>query len=413
MNVWIFNHYAISPDLPGGTRHYDMAKELIKRGYNVTIFASSFHYSIYRETRLLPTEKWKIEDIDGVKFVWIKTPSYQQNDWRRIWNMVAFMLRVWQLGRKLPEVIDEIEKPEVIIGSSVHLLAVLAAYQVAKYHKAKFIMEVRDLWPQTLIDMGALKENSLITKILRTLECFLYQRAERIITLLPWAHEYILHCGVARKKIAWIPNGVDLSRFAYVDQDVKRRYLNEFKILYLGAHGQANALDILLEAAKIIQSKGYQDILFVFIGDGPEKPRLIETARKLQLNNVKFENPVKKVEVPRVIQKADIGVFVLHDLPIYKYGISLNKLFDYLAGGKPLILVGNPINNVVKETQCGIAVPSKDPKVLAEAIINLYRMSPEERQIMGRRGRAYVEKYHSIPVLADKLEKVLQEVVQK
>lgn len=409
MNIWIFNQYAHPPDLPGGTRHYDLGQELVRRGHRVVIFATSFHHHLHRETRLQPGEKWKIEDVDGIKFVWLRIPPYWRNDWRRVRNMVAFMFRAWRLGRKLLKLAPDVGKPDVVIGSSPHLLTPLAAYWVAKHYRAKFVLEVRDLWPQTIIDMGELSEKHPIIRILQALESFLYRRAAKIITVLPRAHEYITACRVPQEKIFWIPNGVDLSRFEQTAVSEIGR--EDFRVMYLGAHGQANALDVLIHAAKIVQDRGYREIRFVLVGDGPEKPRLIKLARGLALENVEFREPVPKSAVPTILRTADATVFILHDIALYKYGISLNKLFDYLAAKKPLILAGSPSNNLVEEARCGLTVPPRDPQALAEAIIQLYEMPKEERETMGRRGREYVEKHHAIPVLADKLGQVLKQVV--
>lgn len=409
MNLWVFNHYAHPPDLPGGTRHFDLGRELMRRGHRVAIFASSFHHALHREVRLGPGERWKVEDVDGLKFVWLRTPPYQKNDWRRVLNMLSYMFRAWWLGRRLPKLVPDIGRPDVVVGSSVHLLAVLAAYWVAKRHKAKFIMEVRDLWPQTIIDMGELSEGSPVVRLLRVLEKFLYRRAERIIVLGPQMSEYIVACGVSQERIVWIPNGVDLSRF---DSAAIPEVSHEgFRVMYLGAHGQANALDVLLEAAKIVQDRGSHEIRFVLVGDGPEKPGLMTLAQELGLSNVEFREPVPKTEVPKTLHEADATVFILKDLPLYRYGISLNKLFDYLAASKPLIVGGSPKNNPVEEADCGLTVPLRDPQALAEAVIKLYQMPEEERKAMGRRGREYVEKYHDIAKLAERLEEVLEEVV--
>lgn len=409
MNVWIFNHYAITPDLPGGTRHYDLGQELVKRGHKVIIFASSFHHYLHKETRLRSGEGWKVEDVDGVKFVWIRTFPYKRNDWRRVLNMLSYMLRAWQLGRRLPELMPEIGEPDVIIGSSVHLLAVLAAYWVAKHHRAKFIMEVRDLWPQTIIDMGVLSERNPIVKALQALERFLYRRAERIITLLPKAGEYIAAQGVEEDKIVWIPNGVDLSGFQVSSSAARSD--GEFKVMYLGAHGQANALDVLIQAAKVVQDQGYPEIRFILVGDGPEKSKLVAMARELGLHNVEFREPVPKSDVPKVLSEADAFLVQLGGKEVYRYGISSNKLFDFMAAGKPVFSSLEAPDNPVEKAKCGFTIPPRDPEALAEAFLKLYQMPAEEREVMGQRGREYVEKYHAIPVLADKLEEVLGEVV--
>jgi glycosyltransferase involved in cell wall biosynthesis len=409
-SLWIFNHYAVSPDLPGGTRHFDLAKELVKRGWQVVIFASSFRHYIYKDFKLSPGKHWKLEDMEGVKFLWLRTLPYQRNDWHRVLNMISYMLRAWRLGRKLPRLIPEVQRPDVVIGSSVHLLAVLAAYRVAKLYKARFIMEVRDLWPQTIIDMGELSERSPLTQLIRTLERFLYRRAERIITLLPKAGEYIVAQGICEEKIIWIPNGVDLSRFQI---RVRSKSEGSFQVMYLGAHGQANALDVLLQAAKIIQDEGYRNVKFVLIGDGPEKPHLMQMAEALQLRNVEFRASVQRTEVPRVLNSADAVALILNDLPLYRYGISLNKLYDYMAAGKPVLLAGNPANNPVEEAKCGIIVPPQNPQALADAIIRLYTTSPEEREVIGQRGREYVKEHYDIRRLVERLERTLKEVLEE
>lgn len=409
-NIWILNHYAITPDMPGGTRHYDFGKELVKRGYKVTIFASSFHYGLHKELRLAKNEKWKIENIDGINFIWIKTFPYQKNNWRRVLNMISYMWHSYWLGRKIVNIDKNIEKPDVIIGSSVHLLTVLSAYRLAKHYRAKFIMEVRDLWPQTLIDMKKFKERHPIIKFLQTLEKFLYKRAKKIITLLPYANEYITKLGISKNKIVWIPNGVDLSRFKEIET---KETNSHFKIMYIGAHGIANALQVILDAAKIIQNKEYDKIKFIFIGEGTEKENLIKYKGEMGLQNVEFRDTVPKDKVARVISKADAFIFSSRKIELYKYGISFNKLFDYMAAGKPIIFSVNAANNPVQETKCGFSLPPENPEMMAKAAIELYKMAPEERRKMGQRAREYVEKYHSIPILVDKLEKVIQEVINE
>jgi glycosyltransferase involved in cell wall biosynthesis len=405
MNLWIFNHYAHPPDLPGGTRHYDLGQELVKRGHQVTIFASSFHHYLHREVRLQPKEGWKVEDVNGVKFVWLRTPPYQRNDWCRVRNMVAFAIRAWLLGRKLPKLVPGLSEPDVVIGSSPHLLTPLAAYWVAKRYRAKFIMEVRDLWPQTIIDMGELSDHHPITRALQTLERFLYRRAERIITLLPLAYEYMAACGIPREKIVWIPNGVDLARFQGDSSPARRD--KKFKVMYLGAHGQANALDVLLQAAKIVQDQGHEDIRVILVGDGPEKPKLMALAKELTLCNVEFREPVPKRKITGILQEADVFLFNLENVEVFKYGISSNKLFDFMAAGRPVISSVKALANPVELAGCGLTVPPRDPQALADAVLKLSQMPKEEREAMGRRGREYVEKYHAISVLAEKLIRCL------
>lgn len=408
MNIWILNHYAVTPNMPGGTRHYDFGKELVKKGYDVTIFASSFHYAKHIEMKLSKGQVCKVEDINGVKFVWIKTFPYYKNDWRRIINMLGYMINSYFIGRKITKLDRRIPRPSTIIGSSVHLFAVLSAYWLSKYHKAKFIMEVRDLWPQAIVDMKVMRLRNPIIKALQILERFLYGRATRIITLLPLAEKYLTLAGVKKEKIVWIPNGVVLSRFVTFDN--MRSPDKPFKLVYLGAHGPVNALDVLIKAAKIVESKGYDNIRFFLIGEGSEKSRLIKLKDKLNLKNVEFRDPVPKAQISTVLNEADVFILNVEKTDVFKYGISFNKLFDYMMAGKPIIFSLNSPTNPVKEAQCGFSIPPKEPEALGEAVIKLYRTPLEERQAMGERGRQYVRQYHNIAVLAERLEKCLREV---
>ncbi len=408
--VWMFNHYAVTPEIPGGTRHYDFAKELTKKGYKVTIFASSFHLSQHKELKLRENETYKLEGFDGVNFVWLKTFHYQKNNWRRAVNMFSYMHRAYWLGRKITKKVRGFDKPDIIIGSSVHLFAVYAAYLLSKKYKVPFIMEVRDLWPQTLIDMGLSKWHPFVM-MLSVLEKYLYKRADKIITLLPKSHEYIEKFGIRLSKIVCIPNGVDLERFNLGDVGLKRRKISDssFTITYAGAMSKANGLDVVVEAAEIL-CKNYHNIEFLLVGDGQEKARLMQVAKEKNLDNVKFTEPVPKDEIVKILANANALLFNLEDSPVFKYGISSNKLFDYLASGRPIIFSCNAPGNPAEEAKASIIVSPGNPKELADAILKLYHMPEKQKEEMGQRGRAYIKKYHSIPVLVDKLEAVIKEL---
>ena len=395
MNIWILNHYA-GTATSTSTRHYDLGKELAQKGHAVTIFASGFNHHKFVEERFSRGERWKTENQSGVRFIWIKTAPYKGNGWRRVVNVLSYAWRVIWIGRRIKE------KPDVIIGSCVHPFAVLSAYILSIIKKSRFFFEVRDLWPQTLIDMGALSEKGPVAIGLRIMEKFLYRKAEKIITLLPYADKYITRLGIPKEKIVWIPNGADLSRYEKI-----KKYTGEisrlFTVLYLGSYGKANALDNILDAAKILQDKGRIDVRFVFIGDGPEKKSLINYSRLNNIKNVEFGNSVPKDCIYKELEKADAFVLPLKDVPVFEYGISSNKLFDYLAAGRPILFSGNATNNPVHDAGAGICVPPENPEALANAVAELINKSPAERIKMGENGMEYVKKYHDIRLLADKL----------
>ena len=414
-NIWIFNHYAITPDLPGGTRHFDFGKELIKRGFNVTIFASSFIHGIFEDKKLKNGENWKIENYEGVNFVWIKTFPYNRNNWRRLFNILSYSWRAYSIGKKMSKLSKSInvQPPSVIIGSSFHPLAAFVAYKLSKFYKVPFVLEIRDLYPQSLIDLNRVSKNNLISKIINLFMDYLYKRADKIIILMPNAYEVFKSLGVRREKIIWIPNGINLMYLKDVSYGSIARNDKCFKVTFAGSLNNANSIDTLILAAKIIQDLYESKILFEVYGDGKEKSKLLSLKESAGLYNLKFLGVIPKSDVYKVLCGASILWVGQKRRNIYKYGVSFNKLFDYLAAGKPIIFSSNASNNPVAEAGAGLTVPPEDPEAVAEAIIKLYNMSEEERERMGKNGRKYVEKYHSIPVLVDKLEKVIKEVCNK
>lgn len=406
MNVWMINHYALPPDRPGGTRHYTFAKELRKRGHKVVVVASSFDHQTRLETRLKPGELFRIQEEGGVPFLWLRTLPYQGNGLLRVLNMFSFALSA--LLKVNPALLS---KPDVIIGSSPHPFAALAAQFLSRRFGVPFVLEVRDLWPQTLVDLGGFSPRHPLVALLELVERHLYRRAQLVISLLPFAHEHMVKKGAQANKILWIPNGVDLELVPLPQPPVEKRPLT---VLYAGAHGLANNLDVILDAARIFKARGWDPLVeFKFIGDGPEKPRLKERTASLGLKNVRFEEPVPKSQVYKVLSEADILLMTLKNSPLFRLGVSPNKLFDYMAVARPIIFAVNSPLNPVEYAQAGHVVSPDNPEGLAQAIYRLSRLSLEERWAMGLRGRKYLEEHHSVERLVDRLEEALLGILGK
>ncbi len=412
MNIWILNHYATPPDTPGSTRHFEFARKFVKQGHQVSIFASGFSHRTRREERLERNEACRRENIDGVEFIWIRTvPYYKGNDWRRAVNMLSYSFRVVPLGLRFKE------SPEVILASSPHPFAGLAGYILAKLKKARFILEVRDLWPQALVDIGGYSRRSPVGKLLRILERFLYQRAKKIVVLHPKASDYIGGLGIPDNKIVYIPIGADPELFSNPAVDLSQE-LNELlaslksegRILvgYTGAHGIANALDTIIEAARLLRDEGAAKVHFLLVGDGPEKERLVRKAESWRLSNIGFYKSIPKNAMPKLLKAIDIAVISWRKSDLYKYGMSSNKLWDYMICAKPVVWGIDSANDPVAEANCGITVPPENPGEMAKAIIKLCGLSDDERRDTGMRGYEYVMKYHSVPVLVPKLLEVLE-----
>lgn len=407
--VWILNHYAQEPGGPGGTRHFHLAEQLLSCGWQATVLAASVEHQSGHQ-RLKPSETQRCDHFNGIPFLWVRTPKYDGNGGGRMLNMLAYTWRVL-----LKKTTRELQKPDIVIGSSVHPFAGVAGALLARRFKVPFVFEVRDLWPQTLVDMRRLREGSLVTWALRKLERWLYRRAARTVVLLPRAWEYIVPLGIPRDRVVWLPNGVDLSLFPR--SPLPNRDASEpFTLMYFGGHGQANGLDNVLAAMKIVQERELalpqgRNVRLRMIGDGPLKLTLMEQARQLGLNNVSFEHPVPKSRIPALAAQADAFVVAVLDLPnLYRFGISLNKLFDYLAAGRPVLMASDAVNDPVTDSKSGFTVPAGQPARLADAIQNLAMLPFEERERMGRAGRDYVERNHGFVQLATRLAGVLDEV---
>lgn len=404
-HVWMLNHYALEPGSPGGTRHFHLAENLPDHGWTATIIAASI-VAHSGHQRLNPGERHRMEMHKGIPFLWINTPKYRGNGRGRIVNMLAYSFRAI-----IPASTRDLKKPDLIIGSSVHPFAALSGALLAKRFNVPFIFEVRDLWPLTLISMGRVKEKSMMAWILRRLELWLYREASRIVVLLPRAAVYIKGLGICEKKVVWIPNGVNLSLFS--GNRVVRKAKTPFVLMYFGAHGQANGLDVIIRAMKIVSNRITEGIVKLrMIGDGPLKSELIKLSKELEVADISFEPSVPKFEIPELASQADAFVLTVLDQPrLYQYGISMNKLFDYLAAGRPVIMASNAFNNPIEEAGAGFTVPANDPEALADAILKLYRIPHELYVRMSLAGRQYVEKHHEFSLLAKRLADTMNECV--
>lgn len=402
MNIWIVNHYAATPGQSGGNRHFSLARELVRRGHLVTIIASSFNHQTRLETRPLRSGLPDIEEIERVRFWWMKTPAYAEGAIKRLWSMFAFA-RI--LRRTRFE--NQVGAPDVIIGSSPHLPGAVAALAMARRVGCPFVLEIRDLWPQTFVDLGTASPRHPLVWYFKRLELRLYHSATAIITLLPGAESHIKSIAPQCGPVVWIPNGVQVDPGKPPTHDA----CTPFTVAYCGSHGMANGLDTILEAAEIVQqqerSPNGLSVRFEFVGEGPEKPALMELAQRKHLGNVTFFPAIAKTEVREWLSARSACVVNIKNSPLYKYGMSLNKIFDYMLSGRPTVIASGAINNPISDSGGGIAVAPDDAAGIAQAVIHLARMAPAQRDAMGSRARDFVLSRYSAEMLADRLEAVL------
>lgn len=399
-NIWLINYYSYPPGTSSWRRHYDLGKELLKYGYNIDIIGGSFVHD--RKKHILnKNEKYRIENHEGLKFHILNGISYS-GSLMRIFSMIEFMIKVFFYEKKLKV------KPDIIYCSCPHPFNGLISLYLSKKYKCKFILEIRDLWPETWVEMGAITRKSLIYKFFAWIEKLLYKKADKIITLMPGAFMYIEKLGIPKEKVEWVSNGVDLEEFDknYFKEPVYKFDKSKFNITYTGSIGIANALEELFEVAKDLRE---ENIMFNIIGDGPLKDKYINYCRENNINNVKFYNPIPKDKIPAILRESEVLMTFTKNSNLYKYGISPNKLFEYLASFKPIIFSGNVYNDVVKISNCGISVEAENKEKLKEAFSKICNFSQNEREELGQNGRGYLEKNFTNKVLTNKLLKILNE----
>lgn len=396
MRIWIVNHYALPPGSTGGpTRHLGLSRALRDRGHDVTIIASLFDHYSRADHRPRDGRRRLVEDVDGVTYAWVPTPSYDSTRGRLI-NMAAFWAR-------LQPRLKEVEPPDLVIGSSPHLLAPLAALRMANRARVPFVLEVRDLWPQSLVDLGDLTVRHPAVRFLGAVERHLYRRADQIVTVLPCAQKHFLERGASADRLHVIPNGVS------VGPDPKRVPSGRFTAIYAGTMGLANGLGLVLEAGEILESRGREDISIRLVGSGPERNDLAARARGSRV--VTVEAPVPAEQVPALLSSADVGLLILRDSPVFRWGISPTKLFDYMSSALPVITSVRTPSDIALEAGAGISAEPGSPGALADALEKMAAIDPRERAAMGLRGRAYVERFHSFEALAEQMETLLVDVL--
>ncbi len=409
MNILLINHYAGSNKHGMEYRPFFLARELVKLGHKVSIVAASFSHLRIKEPNI--NGNITEEVIEGIHYIWLKTPKYQGNGIGRVLNMIAFSLMLFVQKSKI--ICDC--KPDVVIVSSPHPFIIFGAQKIARFCNAKLIFEVRDIWPLTLIELGDMSHLHPFIILMQWTENYAYRVSDRVVSLLPKADEHMCKHGMARHKFVYLPNGVDVVELENNDTSIPQnhaRILSEIKqkgrfiVGYAGSHGLANALNGLIEAASLLQS---QPITMVLVGQGPEKKALQQKVFQSGVRNVVFLPPVSKVVIPSLLASMDALYIGLTNDPLFQFGVSPNKLLDYMMSGKPVIHAINAGNDLVAESGCGISIPPENPVAIAKAAIKMMNMTCAERKEMGLKGREYVLSHHDYTILARRFLEVICE----
>lgn len=398
MNILLINHYAGSPELGMEFRPYYLAKEWIRQGHQVLIVGGNFSHlrSVQPQAERSVTE--------GVQYCWIKLNKYEGNGLGRVLSMFLFVTKLfWNFKKYLNGF-----KPNVVIASSTYPLDIYAARRISKYYSARLIYEVHDLWPLSPMEIGGYSKYHPFIMVMQKAENFAYKFSDRVVSLLPHALQHMKEHGLKPEKFIYVPNGFEEEEWKNNGKNLFCRHqelLRELKeggkkiIGYMGGHAKSNALDFLLDAMKLVNDEA---IICVLVGNGQEKIRLMNRVDKEKISNVIFLDSVMKNEIPALLSEVDVLYIGWENNPLYKYGISPNKLIDYMLSGKPILHSVNAVNDWVAESGCGISVEAEDPTKIKEGIEYLFSLDNETRYILGSKGKKYAMQYFKYSVLAKK-----------
>ena len=402
MHILIIHQAFASLNEPGGTRHHEFARLLTAHGHQVTVIASPVSYitgSAFRASVSSEVTEDKVTILRASVY-----DAHHRSFLHRIVAFFSFMLSSFWVGLGVKNV-------DLVWGTSPPIFQGVTAWVLARIKGAKFLFEVRDLWPQFAIAVGVLK-NPVLILLSEWLERFLYRRADRVMVNSPGFLEPVTSRGA--KRVELIPNGADPSMFDPNNDGMEFRRSNQlmdkFVVLYAGAHGMSNDLEVVLDAAALLVDRN--EIQLVLLGDGKEKPALMTRAQKMDLKNVTFLPSVPKTEMVSALAGADACLAILKPLEEYKTTYP-NKVFDYMAAGRPVVLaIDGVIREVVEAAGCGIFAAPGSADEVANAIRQLAADKKESR-IMGLQGRDYLQKNFSRAAIGEKLLGLLEDLRSK
>lgn len=406
------NHYATDQYFNEGGRHYWFAENLKKQGYQVTIFCANTRHN---SNETIDSEKNQYGErvVNEIPFVFIKSHAYQSNNHHRIFNMISFAQRLLTVAEKYRK---RYGRPDVILASSVHPLTLIAGLRIAEKWDIKCVVEIRDLWPESIVAYSILSKKNPLVRIMYHIEKLIYQKADSIVMTWPGGYEYIKNKGwnsqISENKVHHISNGVVLRDFyqnaSNYHQDDVHLLNRDFKnFIYTGSIRKVNDLSLLIDAARIIEEYYSEEKIRILIyGDGDEKSQLVEKVHQLSLNNVLFKGKVPKRFIPFILKNAYANILHNRSTKLDQYGQSQNKLFEYLAAGRPILQTYTTGYSVIEQNHCGVCVSEQTPRKVAEAIVAMSR----DENLASQQGKnaAQTANYYDFENLTKKLVQILE-----
>lgn len=383
-------------------RAYENASRWVDMGHDVTVLCGVPNHPVGEIYDGYKNKPWQKEEVDGIKVVrtWVY-PTPNRKAWERIVNYGSFGFSSLT-GSIL------IRKPDVIIGTSPQLLVALSSYMISEFKRVPFVFEVRDLWPETIEATGTTQNNFLIWT-LRHLSDLLYRKAKQIVVVTNSFKDKIQKLGVNSGKIKIIPNGVDLELFKPSNDKNKKsnKWNEDFLVSYIGTLGECQGLSVVLKAAEKLEE--FEDIHFLFVGEGAKKEQLKKKKRKKNLTNVEFLDKQPKSDIPKFLSFSNVSLVMLKKRKLFESVIP-SKMFESMAMRNPVILgAKGESRNILNEADAGIAIEPENHSQLKDAILKLYR-NKRFGEKLGRNGREYVKENYTRETFAKKYIKVLREL---
>ncbi|EEX95058.1 WblI protein [Vibrio orientalis CIP 102891 = ATCC 33934] len=395
--IWYVSKYANIAKYGADTRQAYFCKEFVKMGYDVTLLLSnsSHLYSTLPQFR----GPFKKETYNGVNVVWLNVIQYQNpNSIFRILSWIHFELLVLIYGLKNRKV-----KPDVVIASSLSILSAISGSIFKRCLRSKFIFEVRDIWPQSLIELKGLKRSHPLVCFLSWVEKLGYRRSDVIVGTMGRLRLHVERQIKEFKNVTCIPHGVSVEFYENEQVEIEKCYVERYfsvhkpNLVYAGSFNQAYKLSRFIALAK--NAKGV-DVNFILIGDGPEAEKLKEQSKGI--SNLTIASKVNRAALNSVLRHADVLLHSFDEKPVFKYGVSPNKFVDYMYAGKPTICIGNVYCPMLEESGAGVVIAPDDAQAFYESVNDYLKMSKEEKVELGIRSRQYILNELSYEKLAEK-----------
>jgi len=407
--IWYVHHYAGGPDVGRFYRPFELARSWQNKSAKVVVIAAAFHHILTE-----PGSRKGLHDIAGVPYEFLPVPAYKGNGIGRLLNMFAFSA---QLLRHAKTLVQRHGVPDMIIGSSPHPFIFPATHKLARRFNTLSVFEVRDLWPLSLTELLNVSPKHPLVLLMAYMQRYAYQHADAVVSLLPETLPYMAEHGLNDgKRWHYIPNGADMTQTLpeHCSSDALTRAqqwrdAGKFVLAYPGALGIPNNLVPLIQAIKILRQRQQNHIAVVIVGKGEQEQQLKAQVAQEQLQDcIVFYPQISKSAVLNLLQQVDAGYISLHKSPVFRFGVSPNKLFDYMRAKLPIIYAIESGNDPVLDCQCGYSVAPDRPEDIAQALVNLAALPAPERRAMGERGYQYGLQNHHYPKLADQYLQLLQ-----